>query len=150
MTSPVEIMHLYKKKRKKISLFRCRCGELFETSVYDVKDGSTKTCGCSRKTRGGLTSLHPYAYSCYLGMIRRCYSKHTINYKWYGGQGVVVYFDWLGEDGFANFLRDMGERQDGMSLERKDPSGNYEPDNCCWIPLGHQWKNKRPVHHNNR
>ena len=42
---------------------------------------------------------------------------------------------------FPNFLADMGECPDGYSLERKDGKGNYEPDNCCWIPRREQARN---------
>ena len=50
---------------------------------------------------------------------------------------------WRGGSGFINFLHDMGEPKEGESIERKDPYGDYTPENCCWIPLVDQAKNRR-------
>ena len=77
-------------------------------------------------TRGGKISP---TYWSWLGMIGRCrYPKHPFFHR-YGGKGVKVCERWLT---FENFLADMGERPEGMTLDRLDSAKDYEPGNCRW------------------
>lgn len=77
----------------------------------------------------------------WVSMKRRCYNKNAHNYKWYGGRGIKVCDRW--KDSFLNFLEDMGERPPGMTLDRKDPGGDYEPGNCRWADSHTQRVNRR-------
>lgn len=63
-------------------------------------------------------------------MITRCTNPNAWNWKYYGGRGVGICPRW--RDSFANFLADMGERPDGMSIDRIDGDKGYEPGNCRW------------------
>lgn len=66
-------------------------------------------------------------------MIHRCYNPKLSCYKYYGARGVKVCDAWLGPDGFSNFKLDMGEKPEGMSLDRIDVSKGYSPTNCRWV-----------------
>jgi hypothetical protein len=76
-------------------------------------------------------------------MLNRCRNPNQQNYYLYGGRGITVCDRWLK---FEHFLADMGEKLPGMTLDRKDNEGNYEPSNCRWVDIHTQANNKRNNH----
>lgn len=123
----------------------CDCGsEKIVTSAALTK-GQTRSCGCFRRkvlaTSGVKHGMHGTgAWLSWSDMIKRCTNPRADAYKHYGGRGIKVCERWLE---FANFYADMGARPQGMSIERRDVDGNYEPSNCEWMPLSDQANNKR-------
>jgi len=79
-------------------------------------------------------------YNSWLGMRNRCSNPKNRLYKYYGGRGIVVCERW---NSFDNFLADMGVRPDGLTLERINNDGNYEPNNCKWATMAEQNRNRR-------
>lgn len=73
-------------------------------------------------------------------MLARCYYAGHDSYKYYGGKGVKVCDRW--RDSFENFVADMGVRPPGMTLDRVDSGGDYEPANCRWSTRRTQQANR--------
>lgn len=127
----------------------CECGNTTNVRSQLLREGKTKSCGCLqeelRKSVGGITRTHGMkhtkTYVVWEGMKSRCYYTGDVSYKNYGGRGISVCDSW--KNSFENFYRDMGERPDGMSLDRIDNSKGYYPDNCRWSSRTTQGRNKR-------
>ena len=80
-------------------------------------------------------------YRCWQDMKQRCLNPNAQAYKGYGARGITVCDSW--KKSFANFLADMGEAPDGMSLDRIDNDKGYMPENCRWASQQQQNRNHR-------
>lgn len=83
-------------------------------------------------------------FTSWSSMMARCYNKNHEHYKQYGGRGIKVCRRW---HWFKNFFADLGPRPDGLSLERVNVNGNYEPSNCKWATHKEQMRNTRRNKH---
>lgn len=79
-------------------------------------------------------------YNSWRAMIARCTNPNNNRFAEYGARGISVTPRWRM---FAGFLADMGERPAGMSLDRVNNRGNYEPENCRWASPIEQRSNRR-------
>lgn len=124
-------------------LCACICGRTREIDGTSLKRGKSTSCGCvggiPRYEFHGLTNKLP-EYKVWEGMRERCNNPNHVAFKYYGANGVSVCQRW---NSFAAFLNDMGRRPEGMTLDRINPFGNYEPENCRWAPWSVQAQNKR-------
>ena len=128
-------------------LCQCECGKEAVVRKCHITSGHTRSCGCYHDTilTAGLRTKHGMArtptYECWKGMKQRCYQPSAASYKSHGARGITVCDRW--RNSFELFLEDMGTRPDGLTLDRIDNNGNYEPANCKWSTPKEQGNNKR-------
>lgn len=87
---------------------------------------------------------HTRLHDIWCGMNKRCNPNH-INTRNYGKNGITVCEEWKDYTRFAEWARENGY-EDGLSIERKDVMGDYSPENCTWIPMSKQARNRTTTH----
>lgn len=132
----------------------CSCGNVRERNLKSILKGDSKSCGCygAQQVKKAITKyfnneIKSKEYRAWHQMKTRCYNHKIKQYKNYGGRGIRVCDRWLGDDGFSNFLKDMGNRPSPKhSLDRfPNNDGNYEPNNCRWATKKQQARNTSTV-----
>lgn len=126
------------KDYRHIYLCECSCEEhtLKELTDNKLLSQNTKSCGCiriKRSTKHGLSRTK--IYKVWQQMIQRCYKESCSNYYKYGKKGITVCEEWKGvENGFITFYNWAMENgyKEGLTIDRIETTGNYEPDNCRW------------------
>lgn len=104
-------------------------------------------CSSKCKINKHIGVAHKGAYSSWNNMMRRCYDLKYPRAKDYSGRGIIVANTW---HNFNTFFEDMGDRPEGMTLDRVDNEGNYEPKNCRWATALQQSHNRRHSHYDRR
>jgi hypothetical protein len=123
-------------------LVKCVCGtrETIPRFYLVRKSNPKRHCGCKN-----VKADEPYTKRSWYMMHVRCEDPRHVAYKDYGGRGIKVCERWhkTNPSGWENFKKDMGPRPHGLSLDRIDPNGHYEPGNCRWATAVEQRANQR-------
>lgn len=129
---------------------QCDCGKIIVTKGNSLRNGETKSCGCLKQevlkkmaTKHGMSKMA--AYKSWVCMLDRCNNPKNNRYHDWGGRGIRVCRRWLT---FENFFEDMGERPEGMSIERINNNLGYFKANCEYATSVTQNRNKR-IYKNN-
>lgn len=142
----------YKKNGRGYWECQCDCGNITFVRSDSLQNGAIKSCGClhneisgNRFRKHGLCKTK--IYKKWEGMKARCLNPNNTRYKDYGGRNITICQEWL--DDFMNFYNwaiNNGYK-DGLTIERINNDGNYEPSNCKWITKEEQMKNTRNCHY---
>jgi hypothetical protein len=131
-------------QRRATWLCECDCGKTTTAVTTSLRNGTKQSCGClvfgpGWRVKHGMTKTK--IYKVWSSMVQRCENPRAPNYKNYGARGITIYARW--RDSFETFLEDMGLPEAGLSLDRIDTDGHYEPSNCRWATDAEQTQNRR-------
>lgn len=127
---------------------RCDCGTEQWVGDYKLRIGHSRSCGCHRAEVTTERSLkHGYSrrgkrapiYGIWRNMISRCTNPNVADYARYGARGIGVCERWMI---FENFLEDMGEPPEGLTLDRVNNNLGYAKENCAWHTPVEQARNR--------
>lgn len=141
------------KNNKSVWLCKCDCGKYKTATGSELRYGKVKSCGCmhNETLKKGQNLMKQKTYKTkeerdiskkFSMMKTRCYNSKATNYKHYGGRGIQICDEWLkNRKKFIEWALNNGYKF-GLTIDRIDVNGNYEPSNCRWITALEQSNNK--------
>ena len=135
-----------RRSRQAVWMCRCTCGEVTKVYGASLRSGQTKSCGClQREIRTGMNVMkrpfmhgHP-ARASYKCARSRCENPNNQAFKNYGGRGIRFMIG-----SFEHFWEVLGPTwEPGLSIDRINNDGHYEPGNCRWATATEQIRNRR-------
>ena len=130
----LKLLELFRDKNNRLSAKTVciYCNKEKSLRASDLYNDKQNSCMCRNKKHGMSNTK---IYSIYNNMKDRCYNIRNHAYKDYGGKGVIICDEWLND--FTNFYEWSKKNgyKEGLSIDRINVNGNYEPSNCRWITL---------------
>lgn len=131
-------------------LCQCDCGNEKEVRTDCLTSGLVQSCGCIKKEqdRINLTKFHRHKmsstriYHIWQKMKDRCLNPKVKSYVNYGGRGIKICDEWLVFDNFGNWAVSHGY-DDNLQIDRINNNKGYSPDNCRWISVKENCRNRR-------
>lgn len=141
------------KYRRAMWKCRCDCGELRIVHSTNLLRGVSNSCGCLRRETSRISNIthgkrKSRLYRVWVNMKNRCYYPRLHNYDCYGGRGITVCEEWLNDfKAFYDWAMANGYDENApkgqCTIDRIDNDKGYSPDNCRWVDMKTQNKNKR-------
>lgn len=126
-------------------LCKCDCGNYKEIGATELKNGTTKSCGCYNMEKLQERAKHHMCnsrlYSIWRCMKYRCNNKNYYQSCYYKDRGIKLYEPWNDFNNFYEWAKD--KYFVGSSIDRINVNGNYEPNNCRFVDNLTQANNKR-------
>lgn len=143
-------------------LCKCDCGKETIVEKSELKRGKTKSCGCFQtETRKRIFKNNKFGkkynicdnnikniklYNIWCGIKKRCYNQNFWAFDRYGGRGITMCEEWKNNFmSFYNWAINNGYK-DNLTIDRINNNGNYEPNNCRWVSMKEQCRNKNNNH----
>lgn len=130
-------------------LCSCECGNNKITNFNTIRQGDTLSCGCnyskSRKHGASFRGKQTTEYRAWCSMKYRCLNPNSKDYYMYGAKGITIHHKWILS--FEEFIAYIGLKPSReYSLDRINPSGNYEPGNVRWATAREQRINQNRMY----
>lgn len=126
----------------------CDCGNLTTVNTGNLRTGKVVSCGCYNKEKSHISypkhgKSRDRIYGIWAGIKKRCNLSSNPSYQYYGGRGITICDEW--NSNFTLFYEWAIAHgyQDGLSIDRINQDGNYEPNNCRWVSMKKQENNRR-------
>ncbi len=158
------VLYFHSERGKHVRLWTCRC-DCGITKVFigaQLRDGRTTSCGCYRieqkraqfkvqALKHGLSRT--YFSQIWEDMTARCYKVEHKSFHHYGGRGIKMCEAIRSTPATLKFI--LGERPNGMSVDRIDNNGGYWCGKCSECvsqnrPLNIKWSTRKEQSRNTR
>lgn len=131
-------------RKRRFGLYECPiCKNSYKARTDSIKNRhSTKCIKCNHKSKETHGMFYSKIYKVWNTMKQRCLNIKSKYYINYGGRGITIADEWLKFESFYEWALNNNYK-DGLTIDRIDNNKGYFPDNCRWVDMNIQARNKR-------